>query len=174
MKPPLRLALSSLLLCILGATAAVLAVYRLTLFYERQGFGGRLSISIALTLHRLGSLGGGGVSEWYSIAGWVITIGSILCVLGGLAIAGAFRLAQAVRIGAFTVITCGLVDLSLFLFVGSGPGLQRNQPGVSYPRGPALFVGVCGAGLLIAAFGLALAAHRRFADQRRAQSSMNR
>jgi hypothetical protein len=154
-----RLELTSCALCIVGAAAVLLAVDQLNLFYERQGFGAGGSTSIGFTVRVMGTFGGG-VTALYSIAAWVMTISALVCVLGGLAIAGAFRATQARRVGSFAVATCAVVVFAFWLLVGSGPGINRDQPDVTYPRGPAEFVGLGSVGLILVALALALVARR--------------
>jgi hypothetical protein len=153
------LELTSCALCIVGAATVVLAVYRLNLFYEHQSFGAAGSTSIGMTLQLMGTLGGG-ISALYSSAAWIMTVSALVWVLGGLAIAGAFRVTRARRVGSFAVATCGVVVFALWLLVGSGPGIHHDQPDVTYPRGPAEWVGIGSAGLILVGLALALVARR--------------
>ena len=150
-----RLEFESCVLCILGAVAVLLSVYQWNWVNPNNN---ALGIStLGFTLHRLGTLG---LSAWYATAVWALTVSAIVCVLGGLAIAGAFRVRQARLLGLLAIAACAVVVLALCLYVGTGPGLAHDPSELDYPRGPAVWVGVCGAGLVLFGFALALLARR--------------
>jgi hypothetical protein len=150
--------ITSGLLAISSGVLALIACFGPAWFYQRQTDGPGIYTSIPITLHEFATLNSANDTQaLYVAALWLIMGGAALLICGGIALM-ALRLVHGLSLAA---VGLGVLLVSLpWLLLSSRPGLGAGQSDISYPFGPAAWIGLAAVGLGVFALALAVASRR--------------